>query len=56
MFEGILRLDDFSYVDDSGNLHKKVNLDSELIATNCNCNYGLGIFEMTKIKSDPLII
>lgn len=50
MFEGILRLDNFSYVDDSGSLHDNVVLDSKLIDTNCNCNYGLGIFEMTKIK------
>jgi hypothetical protein len=52
MFDGILRLDEFSYVDDAGVLHEKITLDSERIDNNCNCFYGLGIFEMTKIKSD----
>lgn len=38
----------FSYVDDRGDLHKHVALTDQLIATDCGCRYGCGIFEMTK--------
>ncbi len=41
-------IDNFSYVDDQGNLHENANLDSDNIKTNYNCTYGCGIFEMTK--------
>jgi SAM-dependent methyltransferase len=41
-------LDRFSYVDDQGNLHEAIALTDELIATNCGCRFGFGIFELTK--------
>ena len=43
------KIDSFSYVDDSGELFRDVQLSSENIANNCSCNYGCGIFELTKI-------
>ncbi len=38
----------FSYVDDSGNLHKDVDLTETNIANNLNCRFGCGIFELLK--------
>ena len=43
------QVDAFSYVDDAGDLYQNVELTSQAIATNCGCNYGCGIFEMTKL-------
>lgn len=37
-----------SYVDDSGDLYERVNLNPENISTNFGCYYGCGIFELTK--------
>lgn len=45
-----LSLDYFSYVDDLGDLFKEVELTPELINTNCEVNYGCGIFELSKVK------
>jgi SAM-dependent methyltransferase len=39
---------DFSYVDDIGDIHENVELDADLIATNCGCNYGCGIFTLRR--------
>ena len=41
-------LDRFSYVDDKGSLHENMSLDSDRINENCGCNYGCGIFELTR--------
>ena len=41
-------IDSFSYVNDSGDLQKEVTLDKENIVNNFGCNYGCGIFELTK--------
>lgn len=41
-------LDQFSFVDDRGDLHASVTLTDDLIANNCGCTFGFGIFEMTK--------
>lgn len=41
-------VDNFSYVDDDGDLHSNVTLTNEKIKQNCNCIYGCGIFELTK--------
>lgn len=41
-------IDSFSYVSDDGNLHEDVALESELIEHSCGCEYGCGIFELTK--------
>jgi len=43
-----LQLDFFSYVDDDGHLHPHIPLSADLIASNCQCTYGCGIFELTK--------
>lgn len=51
MFSGRLRIDDFSYVDDQGDLHENVTLDEPNINTNCECLHGCGIFELTKLKT-----
>ncbi len=42
------KIDSFSFVDDNGELHKNIKLNNELIDTNCGCNYGCGIFDLTK--------
>jgi len=39
---------EFSYVDDKGDLHENVTLDSPSITNNCDCYYGCGIFEFKK--------
>jgi len=41
-------LDQFSFVDDEGDLHASVTLTDDLIGDNCGCRFGFGIFEMTK--------
>jgi len=43
------RLDSFSYVDDAGDLHQDVSLSPQDIEANYGCNFGLGIFEMTRL-------
>ena len=48
LFEGKFEIESFSFVDDSGDLHKNIALSSDLIESNCNCNFGCGIFEMRK--------
>jgi Caenorhabditis protein of unknown function, DUF268 len=49
MFFGRLQLDEFSYVDDRGDLHESIELDEHTIAGNCGCSLGCGIFELTKL-------
>lgn len=41
-------IDMFSYVDDCGDIHKNIKLDDNIIKNNAYCNYGCGIFELTK--------
>jgi hypothetical protein len=43
-------LERFSYVDDSGDFHGEVVLDSASIQSNFDCDYGCGIYELRKIK------
>jgi SAM-dependent methyltransferase len=45
---GFFEIENFSYVDDNGDLHKNMELNDELIELNFNCNYGCGIFELIK--------
>jgi len=40
----------FSYVDDKGNCHENIKLDSKSIQNNLDCYYGCGIFELKKVK------
>ena len=42
------KIDSFSYVDDKGDLHSDVILSKETSHSSFNCNYGCGIFELTK--------
>lgn len=48
MFANRLRIDNFSFVDDGGNLHENVEIDGQNIKINFGCCYGCGIFELTK--------
>lgn len=42
-------INSFSYVDDLGNLVENAELSGESISSNLNCQYGCGIFDLTKI-------
>lgn len=48
-FSGKYRIDQFSFVDDLGDLHENVPLTEADKTTNFNCQFGCGIFEMTKM-------
>ena len=41
-------IDSFSYVDDKGNLFENVELTENDISKDFDCNYGCGIFDLTK--------
>lgn len=49
LFNGRYRLDYFSYVDGRGDLHENAEMTENDITENFGCNYGCGIFEMTKL-------
>jgi SAM-dependent methyltransferase len=49
LFAGRFVVDDFSYVDDAGELHESVRLDTADTSNNFGCDYGCGIFELTRI-------
>ena len=49
LFEGKYVVDQFSYVDDLGDLHENAPLTTQGAHSNFDCNYGCGIFEMTKL-------
>jgi SAM-dependent methyltransferase len=49
LFEDRYRIDRFSYVDDDGDLYEDIAMTVDEINNNFNCNYGCGIFELTKI-------
>jgi len=42
------KIENFSYVDDSGNFHKNIVLNVATIDSSFNCSYGCGIFEIRK--------
>ena len=48
LFHEKYRIDHFSFVDDSGNLHEDIELRSDGVSNNFGCTYGCGIFELTK--------
>ncbi|RKZ50914.1 MAG: hypothetical protein DRR16_05645 [Candidatus Parabeggiatoa sp. nov. 3] len=48
MAKAHFELIEFSYVDDKGDLHENVTLNSQSI-NNCDCYFGCGIFEFRKI-------
>jgi hypothetical protein len=41
-------IDAFHFVDDKGDLFENANLSEESVNSNFECNYGCGIFELTK--------
>jgi SAM-dependent methyltransferase len=48
LFDGKFKLRNFSFVDDRGDLHENIALTEPLLATDCGCQYGCGIFELEK--------
>lgn len=48
LLEGRFTVRNFSYVDDRGDLHESVALTDALLANDCGCVYGCGIFELEK--------
>ncbi len=48
LFEGKYHIDHFFFVDDRGELTENASLNQHNIQSNFGCNYGCGIFEMTK--------
>lgn len=49
ILEPLFRITRFSYVDDFGTLHDDQLLSDNRMSNNFGCNYGCGIFEMTKL-------
>jgi SAM-dependent methyltransferase len=49
IIEGKFKLNNFSFVDDNGDLHVHAPLTEEVVRRNCSCTYGCGIFEIEKI-------
>lgn len=49
LFEGLFKVEHFSYISDDNVLFTDVPLTSERIKDNFNCNYGCGIFELRKV-------
>jgi len=48
-FTGKYEIDRFSYVDDNGDLHENIPVSDADAKNSFGCQYGCGIFEMTKI-------
>ncbi|MDX1697199.1 MAG: DUF268 domain-containing protein [Thiohalobacterales bacterium] len=49
LFDGKFRVLNFSFVDDSGDLHENVALADEQLENNYGCTYGCGIFELERL-------
>ena len=50
LLENNYKIDTFSYVDDKGDLHENISLEAKSnINNNFECNFGCGIFELTKL-------
>jgi hypothetical protein len=48
-FSGKYHIDQFSFVDDQGDLHENTSITDTETKSNFNCVSGCGIFEMTKM-------
>jgi len=51
MISPYYEIDQFSYIDEMGNLNANLEITKELIDNNCGCNgngYGVAVFELTK--------
>lgn len=49
LFDGKYQIDNFSFVDDNGDLHESVPITEAETQNSFGCIYGCGIFEMTKL-------
>jgi hypothetical protein len=49
LFQDKYIIDSFSYVDDEGDLHEDAKFTKPALENNFGCQYGCGIFEMTKL-------
>lgn len=49
LFQKQYRLDQFSFVDDNGDLHENITITETDISRQFGCTFGCGIFEMTKL-------
>jgi hypothetical protein len=49
LFQNNFLLNSFSFVDDDGDFFENVSLSELAINNNYGCNFGLGIFELTKV-------
>ena len=49
LFENKYHIDHFSYIDDIWDLHENAIMEKHSIKNNFWCNFGCGVFEMTKI-------
>jgi hypothetical protein len=48
MITPFYKIDNFSYVDDSGAFHRDVKMSDSNMFNNCGCSMGLAVFELTK--------
>jgi SAM-dependent methyltransferase len=48
-FDGKYHIDQFSFVDDQGDLHENTPITDKDVKRNFGCAFGCGIFEMTKL-------
>ncbi len=48
-FSGKYHIDQFSFVDDHGDLHENIPLTDSAVKDSFDCIFGCGIFEMTKL-------
>ena len=48
-FAGKYQIDQFSFVDDKGDLHENTSITETSVKHNFGCTYGCGIFEMIKL-------
>ncbi|GAB4297634.1 MAG: hypothetical protein Kow0098_22030 [Ignavibacteriaceae bacterium] len=49
LFEDMFKIDSFSFIDDNDLLHEDTELTAEAVKNNFGCDYGCGIFELTKL-------
>ena len=49
LFDGKYKINNFSFVDDKGDLHENVSITDANKQNNFGCVFGCGIFEMTKL-------
>jgi len=50
LFSKNMELISFSFVHDDATFHREVMLNEALIRSNCNCQFGCGIFELRRIR------